>query len=404
MNVFKLCVAIVSLLTIVSCSNEDLGSVSMPDQNPETKSVNNSVELPFVAELLASIEIDQSVMNEVKSGVERSLLYGLDEEYRFTDMLKTSSSKLQRSFRSSLLVQKMNDVLSTQQEKFKSDISAIDFFNTLSDNDIQIYWPFSKNWDGHTLPILSCAVNNDELVRFQRGMDGCVVIDTIKNTDEYLKNNTVWIVSINETPYDELPNFENEEYINKDGVFFYSEKAKEWLNKSNEKQRGGEAYGSLPVYIGEVTVYEEDGSGGPEVYFMWGHVSGGVAGVPATGVVNAYRLNLSKDEVKIPKKIDLMIQPRWSSNEKTNALIILEKDGGKDKKATRDLTFTPFLESKEITVPVVFKYERRDEWLYDGIFERSKIFSSANKGSDGLYKQYHGDGIYFTLPTPGFTE
>lgn len=404
MNVFKLCVVIVSLFAITSCSNEDLENVTVPDQELKTKSVENIVELSTIVQLLASTEIDQAVMDEVKAGVERSLKYGLDEEYRFADMFKPSLSKLHRSSNSSLLIKKMTDTFNLQKKIMKTEMSSFDFFHYLSDNDIQIYWPFSKNWDGHTRPILLCAVDSNKSLKFRLELDGSIVSDTITTTDEFLKNNTVWIVSINKTPYDELPDFENGEYVNKNGVFFYSEIAKEWLNKQNEKRRGGENFGSLPVYIGEVTVYEEDGSGGPEVYFMWGHVSGGVAGVPATGVVNAYRLNLSKNEVKVPKKIDLMIQPLWASSEKTNALIILEKDGGKDKKATRNLTFTPFLESKEITVPVVFKYERRDEWLYDGIFERSKIFSSANKGSDGLYKQYHGNGIYFTLPTPGFNE
>lgn len=302
MNVFKLCVVIVSLFAITSCSNEDLENVTVPDQELKTKSVENIVELSTIVQLLASTEIDQAVMDEVKAGVERSLKYGLDEEYRFADMFKPSLSKLHRSSNSSLLIKKMTDTFNLQKKIMKTEMSSFDFFHYLSDNDIQIYWPFSKNWDGHTRPILLCAVDSNKSLKFRLELDGSIVSDTITTTDEFLKNNTVWIVSINKTPYDELPDFENGEYVNKNGVFFYSEIAKEWLNKQNEKRRGGENFGSLPVYIGEVTVYEEDGSGGPEVYFMWGHVSGGVAGVPATGVVNAYRLNLSKNEVKVPKK------------------------------------------------------------------------------------------------------
>ena len=94
MNVFKLCVAAVFCFMVASCSNEDLENVSVPDGMPRTKSVENTVELSTVAQLLASIEIDQAVMNEVKAGVERSRKYGLDEEYRFTDMLKPSLSHL----------------------------------------------------------------------------------------------------------------------------------------------------------------------------------------------------------------------------------------------------------------------------------------------------------------------
>ena len=51
MNVFKLCVAIVSLFTVVSCSNEDLENVLGPDQNPNTKSVGSIVDNSVVAQL-----------------------------------------------------------------------------------------------------------------------------------------------------------------------------------------------------------------------------------------------------------------------------------------------------------------------------------------------------------------
>ena len=55
MNVFKLCVAIVSLFTVVSCSNEDLENVPVPDQNPKTKSVGSIVDNSVVAQLLVSV-------------------------------------------------------------------------------------------------------------------------------------------------------------------------------------------------------------------------------------------------------------------------------------------------------------------------------------------------------------
>lgn len=398
MNVFKLCVAAVFCFMVASCSNEDLENVSVPDGMPRTKSVENTVELSTVAQLLASIEIDQTVMNEVKAGVERSLKYGLDEEYRFTDLLKPSLSKIQRTSGSSLLLQKMTDVLNVQQEQLKSGMSSSDFFNCLSDSDIQIYWPFSEKWDGCTQPVLLYATNDNNKACKIHLEDGLIGVDTIRTTQDFMKKNPVWIISVNETSYDELPDFENGEYVNKNGVFFYSEIANEWLNKMQSKSRLGLMD---PVHIGEVTVYEEDGSGGPEVYFMWGHAGGGM-GLPIQGYINTYRLNLSLGEVGLVKQLNLNIQPNWTSYQKTNALIILEKDGGKDKTATRNLIYTNPSGMTDVTVPIDFKYERRDEWLYDGIFERSKIFSSANRASDGSYKQYHGSGIYFTLPTPGF--
>lgn len=401
MNVIKMCVATAFCFLMASCSNDDLENASLPDVMSKTKSAENTVELSTVAQLLASIEIDQSVMNEVKAGVQRSRKYGLDEEYRFTDMLKPSLSKIQRFSVSSLLLQKMTDALNVKQEQLKSGISTSDFLNYLSDNDIQIYWPFSDKWDGYSLPILLSATdNNDWVCKPVLTKNGFIEMDTVKLTREFVKNNTVWIISMNETPYDELPDFENGEYVNKNGVFFYSEIANEWLNRMQKQTK----LNGRPVHIGEVTVSERDGiGGGPEIYFMWGHAGGG-GGLPVQGFINTYRLNIPNKELDLTKQINLNIQPSWTTNQKTNVLIILEKDGGKDKKTTRNLTYIDPISHQEVSVPITFKYERRDEWLYDEIINRSDIFSSANKGSDGTYRQYHGSGIYFTLPTPGFSE
>lgn len=400
MRVFRFSVVLALFCAMISCSNEDLESVAVPNQMPKTKSVENTLELSTVAQLLASIEIDQAVMDEVKAGVERSRKYGLDEEYRFTDMLKPSLSKIQRSVNSSLLLQKMNEEFNLHKDKLKSGMSSSEFFNYLSDNDIQIYWPFSENWDGYTQPVLLYTTDDNASACKICYENEVLKVDTVNITREFLKNNTIWIISINDTPYNELPDFENGEYVNKDGVFFYSEIAKEWLNKSQVRS----IVTGDPVHIGKVTVYEEDGiSGGPEVYFMWGHAGGG-GGLPIQGMISAYRINLTENEIGLTKQINLNIQPNWTTNEKTNALIIIEKDGGKDKTATRDLLYMNPDIQKDVTVSVKFKYERRDEWLYDQILKRDDIFSSANRGSDGEYKQYHGSGIYFTLPTPNFNQ
>ena len=85
--------AVILFFVMASCSNEELDSsfsISLP---PSTKSIDHQTELSVTAGLLVSIEIDQEIMNEVKVGVERSLKYGLDEEYRFRDMLKPANSK-----------------------------------------------------------------------------------------------------------------------------------------------------------------------------------------------------------------------------------------------------------------------------------------------------------------------
>lgn len=399
MNVFKLLsAAAVLLFTVASCSNEELDGLPQEKPELETKSVVNEVELSTVAQLLASIEIDQSVMDEVKAGVDRSLKYGLDEEYRFTDMLRPESSKIQRNSKMSSLMQKMNNELEGQSGLLRNLMANTEFFNALSNNDLQIYWPYSANWNGTDNPVILYGSENKEQACMPVSLaDGSFHVDTINVTPKFLKENTVWVVSKNNTPYDELPNFENGEFVNKDGVFYYSKYANEVLAINRAKQPG--------VYVGTITslkYHESDWAGAPEFDLIWCHA--GLAldlNAAPVGYVNRFRVNFISSEVGKPKQLDLRIQFSWTTYQITNALVVFEKDGGKDKTGTRTLKYKA-LGGKEFLVPVKFGYERTDDTVFDMILERSKIYGDENKAADGSWKQYWGDNFWVTLPVvPG---
>lgn len=396
MNVVKLFSSTLILLFIVACSNDELENMPQSNLKVGTKAVlDSAVELSVVAQVLASIEIDRTTMSEVKAGVERSLKYGLDEEYRFTDMLRPTLSKLHRSYNKSFLIESMDKGLKSSASLLKANQSNTAFFDLLSQNDIQIYWPYSKIWDKSTKPIILYKIEDDNLAyKPVLLMDGTFRIDTIELTVPFLRENTVWIVSENKTKYDELPDFENGEFVNRDGVFFYSEIANEWLKKTNARIGIGS-----PVYIGSINFWDSNGlDGGPEIDFVWGHISEAVGSIPMQGVINRYRVNLSAGEISENKQLNLKIQPSWTTSQKTNALVIIEKDGGKDKKMTRAITYVG-LDGKEKNVDISIGYERRDDMIFDRILERKRIFSSENKGSEGDWLQYEGSGMYFTLPT-----
>ena len=91
-----------------------------------------------------------------------------------------------------------------------------DFFDLLENSDLQIYWPYSDNWNGLDKPIIVCGSEDDKLVYIFKGNNN--ETDTISFTKEFIKQNTVWVISENSTPYDELPNFYKDEFINKDNA------------------------------------------------------------------------------------------------------------------------------------------------------------------------------------------
>ena len=70
MKVYNLFIAILlSLVFGTSCTNEEINEFQ-PNQKLQTKAIEKSIEVSDVAQLISMVEIDDEVMNEVKTGVE----------------------------------------------------------------------------------------------------------------------------------------------------------------------------------------------------------------------------------------------------------------------------------------------------------------------------------------------
>lgn len=375
----------------MSCTNDEGTDVYQANSAIQTKSFDENVRVQEVAELISSIDIDEQTMNEVKTGVDYSLKYGLDEVCRFTDILNPQESKLFRHSNVSYLSQKMNVEYGDCMELNRvSDMDKMNFFNMLKNSDIQIYWPYSKLWNGTDKPIVVYGSEDNQYAYHPiKKANNIIVVDTIQVTTEFLKENVVWVISNNDTPYDELPDFCKEEFVNKDGVFFYSQYAVNVLNKSRNLITPESG-----VYLDKIEAlqkFEGGLAGGPEFQFYWCHADyfPGIMNTPK-GSYNAFRYNMSLNEVKQEIQLNYRIRPSWPSDERTNALVVLEKDGGKDRTGTRNITYR--VNGNDVNVIVSFPYEKNDETVFDQIFEQRKIYGDDNLAASGdLKRYYNGD-------------
>lgn len=254
--------AVVFAFLLWSCTSENN---FLPESHVVTKSVSSQepkIELSSVASFLAMINMDVDLVNEVKQIVDRSIYYGQNETCRFKDLLMPDSSKIFRSNSGQLVLQ--------MEQNFNSghcSFSKEDLFDYLSTNDVQIYWPYSKSWNSVTLPVITYYSEDERDWNYGykrvRQADGTIAIDTVIVDGNYMKSNPVWIINRNRTPYEELPNFENGEYVNKSGTLFFSEAYKK--NQKKTRDLGGQS-----VYIGYVNCLNTlDGlwAGGPELKF-----------------------------------------------------------------------------------------------------------------------------------------
>lgn len=388
-------ILIVFFVLGISCTQEEAVDASQSNMLKQTKSLNASVEVQDVAQLMSSIDIDDKIVDEVKAGVNQSLKYGLDEVYRFTDILNIEESKVYRHSGISSLSQKMEiEYDDYAKQKEISNITSSDFFNLLKNSDIQIYWPYSEIWNGTDKPIIVYGSENNKYAYHPiKKSDNTIVVDTILITKSFLKENVVWVISNNDTPYEELPDFYNGEFVNKDGVFFYSEYAMNVLNKNRDLTTPENG-----VYLDKIQAlqsFEGGLAGGPELQFYWCHADYMPGMAAPIGSYNAFRYNMSSNEVEKEVQLNYRIRPYWPREELTNALVVLEKDGGKDKTGTRELTYR--VNGKDVNVIVSYPYEKHDEFVFKKTFEQSKIYGDDNNAASGELKRYYNDNRDFWI-------
>lgn len=388
-----------SVLSVMmaSCTNDNINDAIINNENSsiETKAImalTEEEEMQKTAELLTAIDINKDIMAEVKDAVTKSIYYGTGEDYRFTDMLNGQESKfaLSRSSQQSSLIQALLNIPQTKETN--EDIYTL--LKTLSDNDIEINWPYSELWDGKKTPTIIYSRNEgSDIYGYKKNSIG--EIDTIIVDDDYAKTNPVWILKKDNISYDELPNFSKGEYVNKYGMMFISEAArKAGMDKGNNIPQ---VPGST-VYIGTIKSYMYDGGLGndsPEFQFHWGAIDW----LANKAWVSSYYYEMPYSRVKHDVQIDWCLQGNWDKNQLTNRLLILEKDGGKNKVSTHQIKGIEPLTGVLKTFDVSMPYEKNDEVCFDVLLERSVIFSDQNKSADGNWKRHQGYKFELNLPT-----
>lgn len=191
-----LTVAFAFPLLFASC--EDIGSNLDPIPGYEYEAVTPEA----IAEALVHLHPDKEICEEVHSAVRKAVSLGLDESYYFSEALGKDS--------------RITDINRSLQSKLNSlptgnSIKEI-FAKVVEDDDYmlhyQIYWPYSKDWDGNTMPTITfqteAAVPQEENVGYRIVKDR---IEEVTVNEEYAKKNPVWIINHNPVPYELYPDF-----------------------------------------------------------------------------------------------------------------------------------------------------------------------------------------------------
>ena len=370
----------------VSCSNETLtDDIQISSEDIQTKTIaDNPVNIQTVAELMSCIELNEAIVNEVKAGIDRSFKYGLGYNFRFNDILKPEESKLIRTLKiNQSLANELRNVYAKLQSVQKKSLSGDDFFTFLANSNLIIRWPYADNWNGVDEPIIGIASEDgNSLYKPKQNIDGTFTFDTLYVNKKFIQDNPIWVITESSYSNDELPDFENGEFVNKNGTYFYSQYAAEKMNKEAVPA----SYKGL--YITEMEFYKhyEGLNGAGEFEFYWLSVPNGVG-----KCANIMNFN-SDGQLKKVLQVNKLIRSDWPKVEVDNGLVILEKDGGKDKKDSRILRYDEITNNTYFrkNVTVEYSYEKRDERIMNSVWERSMICSDLNYAPNGDLRKNYG--------------
>lgn len=178
-----------------------------------------------MARVLSRLPIRQEQLLEVYDAVNSSTGNGYDEEYMMADLISCPGAGVGSkgvSTKSGSYDSPLRDLISDYfAEVAATKAGAADaqaYLDALSDSDLQIYWPYSEDWDGASYPIITfdpgygAESNYGYELRYDE--NGYKIVDSVLVNESVAMSRPVWVINRNDdsafTPADMF--IEPEEY------------------------------------------------------------------------------------------------------------------------------------------------------------------------------------------------
>ena len=217
----------VSAISVLAVSCEELDNDIDRHSGADKDSLSSSVSLGRVATLLAELPIGEEQLSEVYDAVTSSSENGYDEEYMMCDLFRlpgagVGDDRLPSGTKSpaayslpmrELIIGHLEAAAGSDtgtkschakglSSGYGTVLSPEEFVSALENSDIQIYWPFSENWDGKEFPIITFdpldgSETNVGYEVVQDGKGGKIIREVIVD-EQMAAARPVWVVNRND--------------------------------------------------------------------------------------------------------------------------------------------------------------------------------------------------------------
>lgn len=194
-----------TLLVLVSCEIVD----NDPEKHVGQDKDSTSVALDEVAHILSAVPLKAAQLQEVHDAVTSSSGNGYDEEYTMRNLFRNpgsgvgdeGSTRSGQKYESPLRDLIVEYVRSSSVTRSGESDDPEAFLGALEASDIQIYWPFSENWDRTTMPVVTFdpGDNTDVNIGYELLLDddGSRRVQEVTVDEEMARERPVWVVNRN---------------------------------------------------------------------------------------------------------------------------------------------------------------------------------------------------------------
>ena len=161
-----------------------------------------------LAKIISELPLEQEHLQEVYDAVNSSSGNGYDEEYTMDKLFTSPGSGVGERGESTKAAAYATPLRELFADYFRSrsetkagaaDVEA--YVNALRDSDMQIYWPYSEDWDQETFPVVTFDPGDGAKTNYgyMLGFDdsGAHVVDSVLVTEELARERPVWVINRN---------------------------------------------------------------------------------------------------------------------------------------------------------------------------------------------------------------
>ena len=370
------------------------------EKHVDSQHDSSYVGLQEVASILSAVPLEGEHLYEVHSAVTSSSGNGYDEEYTVRDMFsvpgkgvgenQTRSTKIYDNPLKSLIE---NHVRSEAFTKSAGEArNAEDFLNALMSSDIQIYWPFSEDWDGSALPVITFDPEDGSEVnigyRIEVDDDGSRRICEIAVDEDLARRNPVWVVNRNEdAEYTSLEILRREDENWGEGggaIILEPQSVSPSAVRSKTDGGAGDEAGGKTLILKEFTMkrnYDSWFAGASEFFVKVGSVEDFTATTEAemklyVPAVTDFMIVVKRSQVGKPQPFNAVLVSDWTDQMLNCAFLITEDDGG--TRTDWNCTALVRVASKSYGVEMKIPFNSRDDIVWRGQLAAKWLQANSN--------------------------